>query len=392
MSRHFSTAEQISVLSDEQIDALLAEMEGSRETQVEPGGVKRIIGKGIIRGAAAFGEGALLGFQGRPLSEGTFTGDKPKAATGTYGELLKREQLKNIVDPSRIKAQQDIEENKRKEEVLQRKLKEQGAAPEAEAITPTEQTVDVGQPTAAQDGAMAKARPPKRIKIGEDQDGLAIYDANPDYADALKQEAEVRNFEQKKKEAVLKEQEPMTKDTASSYSGALQGLRDIKQIYEKLGLSPQGQIQDENRAKDLIYKANLSIEGAGATNQGKGLTQFIPGLVGAYKSSKVARGGDEGADLGNVFMTLAENQLRARTGAAAPEPEIVREFARSLLKSFIESPGTWANKLNQIEQFLLGTAQSIRPTKWQADLNQYSPGKSMQESGDTQGKDFSNLW
>ena len=195
MSRHFSTAEQISVLSDEQIDALLAEMEGSRETQVEPGGVKRLIGKGIIRGAAAFGEGALLGFQGRPLSEGTFTGDKPKAATDTYGELLKREQLKNIVDPSRIKAQQDIEENKRKEEVLQRKLREQNAVPDAEAITPTAQAVDVGQPTAAQDGAVTKARPPKRIKIGETDEGLNIYGDNPDYADALKQEAEVRGQE-----------------------------------------------------------------------------------------------------------------------------------------------------------------------------------------------------
>ena len=196
MSRHFSTAEQISVLSDEQIDALLVEMEAGRETQVEPDGVKRLIGKGIIRGAAAFGEGALLGFQGRPLSEGTFTGDKPKAATDTYGELLKREQLKNIVDPSRIKAQQDIEENKRKEEVLQRKLREQRAAPDAEAITPTEQVTridqDQSEPVRTE---VAVKRPPKRVKIGEDENGLAIFGDNPDYADALKQEAEVRGQE-----------------------------------------------------------------------------------------------------------------------------------------------------------------------------------------------------
>ena len=76
-------------------------------------------------------------------------------------------------------------------------------------------------------------------------------------------------------------------------------------------------------------------------------------------------------------MTLSENILRARTGAQAPEPEMVREYARTLLMSFIESPNTWAKKINQDYGFLQGTAKEIRPKKekeWGSGLFGYSVG------------------
>ena len=164
-------------------------------------------------------------------------------------------------------------------------------------------------------------------------------------------------------QSALEENKPLQGEASVRYSGALQGVRDLKKITDIIGLS-NGEIKDLKKAKDLIYKANLNIEGVGAE-------RGIPFLTGMYRGSKLSRGGDEGAKLGNLFMTLSENLLRARTGAQAPEPEVIRENARSLLKSYIESPETWKSKLMQNEEFLLGTVKSLRPTTWEKDLGSY---------------------
>lgn len=109
--------------------------------------------------------------------------------------------------------------------------------------------------------------------------------------------------------------------------------------------------------KDLIYRANLSIEASGAK------PTFVPGLQASYRRIKESRAGDKGANLGNKFLTLAENLLRARTGATAPEPEVVREEARTMLNSYFESPETWESKISNNELYLTGVADEVRPLR-----------------------------
>lgn len=72
MSRQYTTTEQLSVLSDEQLDEL--EQEFLRQKAEEEAGagknrIKKLLGIGAVRALSAGAEGALLGFQGRPISE-----------------------------------------------------------------------------------------------------------------------------------------------------------------------------------------------------------------------------------------------------------------------------------------------------------------------------------
>lgn len=96
---------------------LIAALDGGNEQQA-PAPAQNGFLKGagsLIRGAGTIAEGALLGLQNRPLSEGIFTGARAPAPD-KYEELLRMEQLKNQVDPSRRAAQMKIDEaNRRKE-------------------------------------------------------------------------------------------------------------------------------------------------------------------------------------------------------------------------------------------------------------------------------------
>ena len=154
---------------------------------------------------------------------------------------------------------------------------------------------------------------------------------------------------------------PLSDMSATRYSGALQSIRGIKRISDILELDDIEKAGSKD-TRNLIYKTNLAIEGAGAK------PTILPGGQGIYKSIKMKRAGNKASDLSGDFMTLAENLLRARTGAAAPDPEVTREYARTLLKGYMEDPKTWINKLRRTEEFVLGTAKQIRPKTWQQDL------------------------
>src|SRR3990167_622634 len=116
---------------------------------------------------------------------------------------------------------------------------------------------------------------------------------------------------------------PISGEAAGKLAGAQQGLKNTQEIIDEFGFqeTPEGGIEAPGF---LGNKARLS------------LAQFRPkvgiGLPGAF--STVAGGisqmmaGDKGKKLDLAFETLAENNLRARTGAAATEPEIQREKQR----------------------------------------------------------------
>lgn len=80
MGKMYSLEEQLSVLTPEQLEALKQEMIKIRDAEIEKenkGKVRGLVGKGILRGLAAFGEGAVLGLQNRPISEGSFMRERP---------------------------------------------------------------------------------------------------------------------------------------------------------------------------------------------------------------------------------------------------------------------------------------------------------------------------
>lgn len=152
---------------------------------------------------------------------------------------------------------------------------------------------------------------------------------------------------------------PLSGEAANRYAGAIQGITNIGNIKSMLGIkeTPTG-VTASPDSRDLVRQANLVSEATLSKP-----VPFIPGLQGAYKAFKMIRTSPKGVQLENYFNTLAENVLRARTGAAAPDPEVVREQARTYLKNFQENPEVWAQKMNQDLQYLSTTAKEIRPNR-----------------------------
>lgn len=148
----------------------------------------------------------------------------------------------------------------------------------------------------------------------------------------------------------IKDAEPLAADSATRFSGAQQGMQNVNDIVNQINTH-------KGNRKDLIYQANLAIEAENAKDT------IIPGAKALYKVSKLTRTSDQSKQLANSFSTLSENLLRARTGATAPDPEIVREYARTLLKTFQESPTTWNQKLQNDFNFLKTTHDELRPLR-----------------------------
>lgn len=248
MDRMYSLEEQLAVLSPDQLEALKQELikQKSQSTQ-----------RGILTGLRGFGEGALLGLQGRPLSEGVVTGAKPEGPD-KYEELLRMESLKNQVDPSRRAAQLKLDEISRKktEQTQQEQIQEQ---PEAEAIQPTD-----------------KKRPPMRVKIGEDENGLNIYGENPLYTQALDIEKEERALQAKQEEERVK-REPAIKAVKESAQQTLNTIAEIKKglsYFGALGDAPpwpaeyskKNWLANYNRLKDkLVVDLMLKLKSASPT-------------------------------------------------------------------------------------------------------------------------------
>ena len=171
---------------------------------------------------------------------------------------------------------------------------------------------------------------------------------------------------------IAEEGKPLAGDTAAKYSGATQGIKSMNEIVKMIGLKNiNGKITANSNAKDLIKQANLAIEASTLQNQPPSFYgAALPFMRKAEEASKLSRVGSEGSQLANLFNTLAENLLRARTGATAPNPEIVREMSRSLFRVWQEDPSAWRTKLMNNLTYLEGVAKEIRPRSYQQDIGQ----------------------
>src|SRR3990167_5825413 len=185
----YSLEQQLDVLSPEQLEALKQELIKQRDSQ--PAGNIGKFGRVFSRAAQGFGEGALLGLQGRPISELSVP---EEAMPDKYEELLRMEQLKNQVDPSRRQAL-------RQEEVLKRKLAEQESGDVSRGTYGLDGTDvqefdnKVSRKSGSQEGSPDKKRPPMKIKVGQDINGLDIFDDNPAYKESLSLEKEEKSID-----------------------------------------------------------------------------------------------------------------------------------------------------------------------------------------------------
>lgn len=149
--------------------------------------------------------------------------------------------------------------------------------------------------------------------------------------------------------------------TAGQYAGSVQGLKAIDDIQKILGLQkdPTGKVsfKDPNKAK-------LNIIGSKAAGFNYrvpfGLGEIIPGLEPGISAIGQMGAGEEARNLDLAYQTLAEDVLRARTGAAAPEPEQVRELARTFAR-FQDTPENIYKRLEQNGIFLETSANTMKP-------------------------------
>lgn len=157
---------------------------------------------------------------------------------------------------------------------------------------------------------------------------------------------------------------PLAGESATKFSGATQSKQSIDDIFKSLKLKPTGKLTSYGKPE---YKSDVPVgkriwdkiqqDSAGAT--GLVFGKNIPILSDIMRTPQLLAD-QEARDLDTEYNTLAENLLRSRTGAAAPEPEIVREFARTLNR-LGDDPSTVANRLLNDEEFVDEIIESIRP-------------------------------
>lgn len=155
------------------------------------------------------------------------------------------------------------------------------------------------------------------------------------------------------KEYVDYETKALSGDAARSYSGAVQGLGNIENIKGEFGLS-----RDEmgNTSIDPNYQSKilgLKMAGFRGNPAASGPAAILPWMI-RSASGKQAR------DLALQYDTLAENELRARTGAAANPFEYASVKSR-IEPSITDRPENIYNRLDEPRKFLGGTVDAIKP-------------------------------
>jgi hypothetical protein len=144
------------------------------------------VGRSLLAGA----EGALLASQGKGLKEGILTGGQ----TNEYNELLKRETLKNQIDPSRRTAQMELDEINRK-----KREQQSGVADNVQDLNIQARPIDVQGQAVDQP---KDETPPMFIEKpkGKNKYGIMEYETieNPEYKSYQKKQDKLQELDVKK--------------------------------------------------------------------------------------------------------------------------------------------------------------------------------------------------
>lgn len=348
----YSVEEQLSVLSPQQLEELKQELIRQRDEEIAGGNDQRIqedktqsnkretraiLAKGLVRGMAAFGEGALLGFQGRPISEHSAYREQP---SNKYEELLKMEQLKNVVDPSRIKAQQDIEDAKRKRQVLERKLREQQGIDTIDIEAKNPRTIEQPAAEVSPGSLLNEQAPPQRIKIGEDENGLWIFGDNPARKIWEDEQKEERQVEEK-----IAEEERASKRKISEEE------RSVDLIARKA--SEKDRQLNIGKIKRLTNLVDLVETEYGKTKTPEGITGLIRRPAETFtRGLQITENQRQDKAYADFIKGMRVQLARALSEVGnLSEPE--QKAAMDLVPSLLDDPRTAAIKIKQLRNLVL---------------------------------------
>lgn len=178
------------------------------------------------------------------------------------------------------------------------------------------------------------------------------YIYNP-YTDKWEEDPEIKERRTAEIKREFELTKPLSGEASKMLSMAEQGLGNAQNIRKIFGLRQGADgVTASPGYKGKVFKMKAANFGAGM-NPMLGVAGIIPGAGQLFA-------GDEGRKLDLYYQTLAENNLRARTGAAATPWEIQREKSR-LMARLNDSPELANERLNESDKFLGGTAENIRP-------------------------------
>ena len=161
-------------------------------------------------------------------------------------------------------------------------------------------------------------------------------------------------------ERAKKSQEPLGSEVVTKFAGAVQGLDMLQKTVDNLGFYRNEKTGKVESFQGGEFKKKIAGSKAASFKESTLPLSNIKVTGGMFEGLVQMAGTDDARKIDLWLTTMAENVLRARTGAAAPEPEIVREEARSLIR-LLDSPDVAFERLSVNEGFLRTVANNIRP-------------------------------
>jgi len=227
-------------------------------------------------------------------------------------------------------------------------------------------TGEMRQPAIPQAGASQagqfRLKPTFKIGKGGQLESVSVAQVETEESKSARKLANARALEEIKRDFQLRK--PLSGETAIRVAGAKQGLRNIQQLKTLFGLTR------DKSGKTVIGKNFLLNKlGFKAADFQEPEIFGIPVALNVTEVIAQLGAGTTARKIDLAFNTLAENVLRARTGAQAPEPEQVREEKRSLAR-ILDDPESALSRLEENEFFLSEVVNAIRPGSVQRSVTQ----------------------
>ena len=167
-------------------------------------------------------------------------------------------------------------------------------------------------------------------------------------ARSLRAKSDLKVEEQKK----LSKVKPKSGEGAVKFASAKQNVKMIKSVKDLLGLkrNADGSVSMSDEAKRIILGSKFAS------------VDFPVDPLGAISGTVSKAAGTKARKLDLWMDTLAENVLRMRTGAAAPEAEKIKEERRTLMR-LMDTPDLLLERLEINEGLSNDIIQGFEPTR-----------------------------
>lgn len=177
-----------------------------------------------------------------------------------------------------------------------------------------------------------------------DEYGLpsGYYDPQAELDQKKREEDQKMEFELKK---------PLSAEGSTKLEGARQSLEQAKAVKALANEQNFGEL------KKGVGKIRMAT--SFGLNQPGSVKGALTNFATAGLAPKIFKTSDEQKKFELAVNLIAENNLRSKTGAAAPTPEQIREEARQLLAD--DSFQSFTNRMDVSEKYNRGVAEGIRP-------------------------------